>query len=295
MEPNSTRGSQGCAPLRLGRIDFVNVLPVYLFLEQDACLFQEVRSTPSRLNEMLRHGLLDVSPASSIEYARNPAAYRVLRDLSISSRGKVRSVLLLSRLPMEQWRGGVIQCPMESETSVALLELLLRNHWHIEATLVQEGVALDPAALLRIGDRALREAASGQWEHVLDLGQAWLEWTGLPFVFASWLVRREVVDNRPWQLRALHGALIRARERGVGDLQACERGARARLGEMDLDFLEYFRGLSFHLGEEEIRGLMRFYEELARARIVGEVPDVVLWPPGGPGNSPEPREDPDGL
>jgi len=272
-------GLRQSEPLRLGRICFVNVLPVYLFLEQDKTLFREVSDTPSRLNKMLRQGLLDVSPVSSVEYAGDPGRYRILGGLSISCVGRVRSVLLLSQVPMEKWGNALIQCPMESETSVALLRLLLRNYWGMDTGLVEEGGVSESVAVLRIGDRALREAASGKWAHVWDLGEAWHSWTGLPFVFALWLVRERVAQSRAIQLNKLHGALLRARDTGLSKLDVCAEKARRVLGGMELDLLEYFQGLTFSLEEGHIKGLNLFFEELAKAGLIKEKPVLRLWPP----------------
>lgn len=274
------RGSdlQKGAPFRLGRLSFVNVLPVYLFLRQDGALFREVCAPPSTLNRMLREALLEVSPVSSVEYARGSASYSILKGLSISSLGRVRSVMLFSQKPMEKWRGGFIECPMESETSVFLLKLLLRNHWGLDAELAKEGRAGEPSAVLRIGDRALREAASGKWPHAWDLGEAWFQWTGLPFVFALWLVREEVARDRAAQLRRLHKALLRAKETGLCRIEACVEEANKKLGGLKLDLLEYFQGLNFDLGEAQIRGLSRFFEELGKAGLIRENPLLRLWP-----------------
>lgn len=277
----SCRGSSSCQSglLRLGRISFVNVLPVYLFLRENRTLFREVSAAPSRLNKMLGEGLLDVSPVSSVQYAREPGAYCILRDLSISSLGKVRSVLLLSAQPMQKWGNGMIECPVESETSVVLLELLLRKYWGLDAALVKESSAGEPVALLRIGDRALREASSGRWAHIWDLGEAWFNWTGLPFVFALWVVREEVARNRASELTTLYGSLLRARDIGLARLEECAQKAAEILKDLKLDLLEYFKGLSFSLEEKEIRGLNRFFEELARAGLIKEKPPLLFWPP----------------
>lgn len=274
----SYMGSHRSPVLRLGRLSFVNVLPLYLFLGQGGTLFREVSAAPSRLNKMLREGLLDVSPVSSVEYASKPGAYCILKDLSISCLGKVRSVVLLSAHPMERWREGVIECPMESETSVVLLKLLLRNHWALEARLVEEESALEPTAVLRIGDRALREVASGKWAYVWDLGEAWFHWTGLPFVFALWLVREEVARDRTGELTELHRALLKAKHTGLAHLEACVKKATAILGNPGLDLLEYFRGLNYGLGEWQIKGLNRFFEELAGAGLIKEKPYLRFWP-----------------
>ncbi len=281
MEQGAAKSNSGTGqshPLRLGRLGFVNVLPVYLFLERDGSLFRESAGTPSMLNKMLREARLDVSPASSVEYARAAEDYWILRDLSISCHGKVKSVLLLSGSSMGDWRQAVIQCPRESETSVALLQLLLKNYWGVEASLIHEDSGMEAVGFLRIGDRALEEMASGKWAHAWDLGEAWLAWTGLPFVFALWLVREEAVNNSPVQLYRLHQALLKAKDLGLEKLDACAAKASGMLGGVDMDFLDYFRGLSFDLKEEHIRGLDRFFEELLKAGLIGHRPVLRFFP-----------------
>ncbi|MGQ9859891.1 MAG: menaquinone biosynthetic enzyme MqnA/MqnD family protein [Thermodesulfobacteriota bacterium] len=266
------------APLRLGRIGFVNVLPVYMHMAQDSYLFRETSGTPSQLDERLARGLLDVSVVSSIEYAFRPEHYLILPDLSISCLGRVRSVLLFSELPMDQWGDGPIQCPMESQTSVALLELLLDGLWGTKRALVLERGWQRPVAFLRIGDSALREMASGKWRYWWDLGQAWFEWTGLPFVFALWLVRREVVERDPQRVAQLHRSLIASRDQGLADLQGCARKAKAILGEdLGLDMEEYFKGLRFNLGPDETKGLERFYLKLAEKGRITSRPPLRFW------------------
>lgn len=268
----------GSEELLLGRLSFVNVLPVYFFLGQHRGLFRLVSAPPSTLNRMLREALLDVSPVSSVEYAREPGSYWILRDLGISCFGKVGSVLLLSQTPMERWKEALIQCPFESETSVALLRLLLKNYWGVQATLVEEGSEWEATAFLRIGDRALKEMASGKWAEIWDLGEAWSCWTGLPFVFALWLVREEVVRHRAGRLQVLHRLLLAARDKGQQELEVCVLEAGRVLGPLNLDLREYFRGLDFHLGEEQMKGLSRFLEELLGAGLIAKKPPLRLWP-----------------
>ena len=214
-------------PLRLGRISFVNILPVHLHMQADPRLFEEVSGVPSTLNRMLRTGELDLSVVSSVEYALHSEEYFLLPDLSISAAGKVGSVLLFSNEAPQHWKGRAIEAPFESDTSVALMRVLLKWHWQMDAPLAGEGETPDPAAVLRIGDRALQGAASGHWDHTWDLGQQWLDLSGLPFVFAVWAVRREVARRRPGDVRALHQALLASRDAGVADLcSSAEEAAR---------------------------------------------------------------------
>jgi chorismate dehydratase len=218
------------SPLRLGRINFINVIPVHRHLASDPA-FVEVPAVPSALNRMTAAGELDLSAVSSVEYAQRHRDYLLLPDLGLSSRGPVASVLLLSREPMSAWAGREIEAPFESDTSVALLRLLLRRLWGVDCALVGEGQARqNPAAVLRIGNRALSEAASGRWPLVWDLGRVWWEWTGLPFVYALWVVRREVADRRGAEVARLHRALLAARDQGLADREGCARQAAESLG-----------------------------------------------------------------
>lgn len=258
--------------LRFGRINFVNVLPVHLHLEPEPELFQEIAAVPSALNQGLRSGKLDLAEVSSLEYARQPGDYLILPDLGLSTRGPVGSVLLLSDRPRSQWVGGVIEAPFESETSVALLRVFLGRLWGLDCRVAPEGDAPvgELVARLRIGDRALNEARSGAWPVVLDFGALWQVWTGLPLVYALWVVRREVAERRPEDLARLHHGLLVARDRGVADVAGCAIEAARRLGGDPAYYRDYFTRLRYGLGPEEIRGLERFYAELALSGQVAE-------------------------
>jgi chorismate dehydratase len=249
-------------PLRLGRIDFINVIPLHRHLKPHPG-FQEICAVPSALNRMVAGGELDLSGVSSVEYAHHAEDYLLLPDLGLFSRGAVASVLLLSQEPMSAWQGREIEVPFESDTSVALLRLLLRRLWNLDCTLVAEGKAAQPAAALRIGNRALAEAASGRWPQVWDMGQVWWDWTGLPFVYALWVVRWEVAERRGAEVARLHRALLAARDQGVADRQGCARQAAEFLGGELALYLDYFAGLGYGLGPEELKGLGKFFAMLA--------------------------------
>ncbi len=266
------------APLRLGRIDFINVIPVHRHLAASP-LFQEVRAVPSALNRMVRAGELDLAEVSSVEYARAAGQYLILPDLGLYSRGPVRSVMLLSREPMSFWQGRAVEVPFESDTSVALLLVLLSRLWGLDCRLVDEGGAEPPVAVLRIGNRALRESASGHWPLVWDLGQVWQEWTCLPFVYALWVVRRQCAAGRGDEVAQLHAALLKARDQGLADLEGCAAEAAGVLAGGREYFLEYFRGLGYGLGGKELEGLGRFYQLLAEQGLLQVRPEIDIWEP----------------
>jgi chorismate dehydratase len=273
------------AKLRLGRIDFLNVLPVYYPLEAGiiANPFEIVPGAPSELNGLCAKGALDISPVSSIEYARRADLYFIAPDLSINSEGEVMSVLLLSRMPIEQLSGGTVLASSKSHTAVGLLKVLSRLRYGIDLRF-ETGVCSDyalrpdlPEALLTIGDEALRLGRSGFFPHVLDLGTAWFEWTGLPFVFAVWVIRRQTVKEKNGRLKAAVDALVSSKKWGISNISViCEQAAKT--GLLNISELDrYYRCLKYDLNERECRGLELFYSSLVRAGELECAPRLEMY------------------
>jgi len=119
--------------LRIGKIPYANLFPIFYMLEKecDCSSYEFVEGVPSVLNKMLRDGEIDVSPSSSIEYLRNPSLYRIIDGHSISSKGHVKSILLFSKIPIVELNGGTIYVSSQSETSVALLDIILKKFYTI--------------------------------------------------------------------------------------------------------------------------------------------------------------------
>ena len=144
--------------IRLGRISYVNMAPVFHRLEADV---EEVQGVPTDLNARLLAGELDLAPISSIEYARNAYRLRLLPRLCVSSEGAVDSIQLVARRPLEQVR--TVAVTPESATSVVLTKVLLP-----EASHVPLGEEAD--ATLLIGDAVLKSAFEDPTPHH-DLGR----------------------------------------------------------------------------------------------------------------------------
>src|SRR5580765_1802337 len=164
----------GDALIRLGRISYVNMAPVFFRLDAEV---DEVQGVPTALNAQLVSGELDIAPISSIEYARHADRLRILPRLCVSSEGAVDSIQLVSKKPLEHVR--TVAVTPESATSVVLTKVLLPEAQHVAFD------DTDADARLLIGDAALKSAFEDPTPHH-DLGRLWLERTGLPMVFAVW-------------------------------------------------------------------------------------------------------------
>ncbi|MDZ4673883.1 MAG: menaquinone biosynthesis protein [Gemmatimonadota bacterium] len=267
--------------MRLGRIPYVNCLPVYGAIDRgiESVPAELITGTAAELNDLLAAGELQVSVVSAVEYARNAAAYHLLPDLAISCDGPVHSVMLFSCRPVEKLDAAAVLLTASSRTSVLLLELLCRHRWMVSprfATVRAEAADLRALegfpheAVLVIGDAALHLAASGRYPHVVDLGAAWKEWTGLPFVFAVWAARR---DANQATVRLVHQALVRSRDWGLAHLELLAAGAAEQTGILPATCQAYLADLDYALSYRHLAGLTDFFRRLAQD---GLVPDGSL-------------------
>jgi chorismate dehydratase len=240
--------------IRLGRIAYVNMAPVFYRLDADV---EEVVGVPTTLNRQLIAGELDVAPISSIEYARNADRLRLLPRLCVSSEGAVESIQLISKTPLDRIR--TLAVTPESATSVVLTKVLLPDAEHVP-------LGEDAEAKLLIGDAALRSAFEDPTPHH-DLGRLWLERTGLPMVFAVWAAPEPVHPD----LGELEDALVASLRAARAEPERLAFDSAERYGYPAGFLARYFEKLRYRFGPRERAGLLTFLE---LARDVGELDEV---------------------
>jgi chorismate dehydratase len=267
--------------MRLGRIPWINCYPVYGAIDRGLVPMPAavVTGTASELNDLLAAGELDVSVVSAVEYARDAARYHLLPELSISCDGPVQSVKLFAKRPPEALHDATVLLTASSRTSVLLLELLCRHRWQVAprfATVRAEAVDLDALAgfphdaVLVIGDAALALDARRVYPFSVDLGTAWKDWTGLPFVFAVWAARRTSDQGR---VREIHARLLESRAWGLEHLDHLADQAWAATGIARDVCRAYFGDLDYGFSYRHLAGLTDFFRRLAQD---GLVPDGSL-------------------
>ena len=242
--------------IRLGRISYVNMAPVFFELEADV---EEVSGVPTDLNDRLIAGEIDLAPISSIAYGRHADKLRILPRLCVSSEGAVDSIQLVSRIPLGRVRS--VAVTPESATSVVLTKVLIPR-----AEIVPLDQAADADAKLLIGDAALKSAFEDPTPHH-DLGRLWLERTGLPMVFAVWAAPEPVVEG----LVELQEALVASVRLARSEPERLAYEASERYGYPAGFLARYFEKLRYSFGPRERAGLYTFLE---MARDVGELPHV---------------------
>lgn len=255
-------------PLRVGRIAFSNVAPVYTAFDAGAVPVSArfITGVPSSLNAQLDHGELDAGPVSAAYYLRHAERYTIVPDVCIAARDEVLSVALVSTLPPGLLAGKPIAVTRDSASGLALLNLLLRQRYGIDPVFdpVDDPLAAARAGrpTLMIGDRALDARDLFPPSHLYDLAQLWNDWTALPMVFAVWVARNDIVAERPHDVAALGAAFAASVAWSQGHTSEVIAAAQAIAPRSTALYERYFATLSYTFDAEARAGLTRFASEL---------------------------------
>ncbi len=247
----------------IGSVPYMNGAPLTRWFETAVGRqVAEVRyAPPSLLASWLEAGAIDVALVSSVEWFRRPDT-RFVPGLAIATRREVLSVRLFSKVPFEQIR--TVALDDSSLTSSALTRILLRRvygvqpHYSHHAPDLKAMFQQADAALL-IGDAGM--SASGEGLFVLDLGEAWWRWTGLPFVWAVWLA------NADAPLNALTDLMHTACAWGEAHLEEIIHSEAQRTGLPVALCDRYLREIMvYRIDEPFLHALERFRQEWTRLK-----------------------------
>jgi chorismate dehydratase len=278
-------------PLRVSAISFLNTAPLMWDFDhgatpeqhRDAELPPELRTDfqvsytlPSHCADDLQHGRADIGIIPAIAYATIPGLV-ILPDAAIAAKSAVRSILLVSRKPIEQVN--TIAADTSSLSSVALARILCQKLWERERHFSHFPPNLDSMlracdAALLIGDPALRIERPSYFVH--DLAEEWRNFTGKPFVFAFWAVRLEALSE---VRRSLDVAAVfrQSRDHGIQppNIAHIARQWSPRVGLSEADITTYLtRHVHFFLDAENLEGLELFFHYSAECGIIQEPPSL---------------------
>jgi len=232
-------------------------------LEPEMSFFE---SYPAEINQAMDRGDIDAAPVSALEYLQHQDQYLILPDLGIGTRLFARSVLLISKKKIEQLDGAVVALSRESLSSANLVRILLKKKYGHTNTF--DLTDQDPEAMLKkypaalvIGDQALF-CQPKELVYKYDLGELWQSWTGKPFVFALWVVRKSFAAQHPELTRAFLETLKENLRRNLEDVEGLLK-ASLDIGPSDKRFcqlLGYLVNLQYTLDAEMKEGVVRFFE-----------------------------------
>lgn len=238
------------APFRVGSVPYLNAVPLTRGLEE-----QIVFLPPSALATKLRAGELDAGLVSVTEVLFNDR-YDILDGIAVASLGEVQSVLLAHRMPLAEMKE--VFRDTASLTSFTLSRVLLAERGLYPEFKPLSSYAREtmPDNVLLIGDQAL-DFLRGPHDHqIWDLGAAWFELTGLPFVYAAWALRRGVDNDH------LRRRLREAKDFGMDTLDSIISSRSEYDYAFRKDYLSWH--IHYHLGSDEKRGLTKFVELLRK-------------------------------
>ena len=273
--------------LRVGKITYANCTPIFDGLEHMNLPYVEiVTGVPSELNQALANGEIDVCISSSIEYPRHADDYLILPDFCIGSDGPVESVLFFSQIPIEQLEGQEILVTSESATSVILLQILLKKHFGLENVSVRSTklpfyeALSESKGVLVIGDTALK-AYLNKPTHATcyDLGELWKKYTGLPFVYALWLVNKKSARVSSELLSQFVRALHLVHQQMEKDIVGIATRAIERSWIPSDRLVQYWsQAIQYRLLPPFVSGLERFYCDAATLGYIETKPKLQFIP-----------------
>lgn len=266
---------------QVGHIDFINCLPLSYAWQKDTGGLEIVRNVPSYLNQAVTENRLDVSPVSSIIYARNSEKLLVLPDVSISADGALQSIMLVSRRPLNDLKQAKIALTAKSATSHCLLKIVMAQAYQAEpeyfitARSLADGVLEEAEAVLLIGDDALHayHHRSGDL-HYYDIGDEWKKMTGLMMVYALWVVNRDFASANPAETARI-AALIKAGFAfGLRNLKVAAEEFSPSSDFTSEQLIEYIGLLNYQLTSQHQTALLTYYQLAYELKLIEYVPKI---------------------
>ena len=255
----------------------MNVAPVYHGFDNDLkpAWLKIVNAPPAVLNNMMAMSELDISPVSSVAYAQHQDEWLLLPDLSIACFGEVMSVILVSKYPFDKLKDKKVILTDASATGAEFLRLffaLKKIKPLFEKGTIQrpEDMRKNADAVLVIGDAALKEKWGTYFDHLLDIGDMWGKLTGLPFVFAVWVVRKSFADKKPEVVSLIIDLFLTSKRQGIKNIEQIAVSASEKL-RLDIDICrKYYNKLCYDLGPLQINSLETFFDKLYEEKIFSE-------------------------
>ena len=252
--------------IRLGSVNYLNCRPLVHGLGGDADpLFSLRFDPPAECASLLSSGEIDLGLIPTIAYADRPGDL-VVPGVSIASEGPVASVALFTQKPLSEIH--TIALDTSSRTSVALTRILCARRFGIAPTFVRHAPDLESMlaghdAALLIGDPALFVDHRALGAEKIDLGQAWTDMTGLPFVWAFWSGRADCLP--PHAVRRMQAA----KEAGVLVSDALADAYMADRPQYQAIARHYLREhILFDLTDRMLQGLRTYYREAAAVGLI---------------------------
>ena len=268
--------------MKLGYINYLNCYPFYHHMFRKEPLDNTVVPRyPGELNVLMNEGKLDMSPISAGAYPEMQDRIVLMPEFCLSSIGYVRSVVLQSKVPIEDLRYGKIGLTSASKTSVVLLKILLEKHYglkpvYVPSTPVPDMENLDAA--LVIGNEAMIES-DRPVPYIYDLGDLWMRKTGYPVVFAVIAVQESTARESVEKVREVADS-FRLSLTDLRDNRAeVVKYAHEKYPYITYDIDHYYNLLKFDFTDDLKFALQYYFNEAASMGLLNEVKSIKFISP----------------
>jgi chorismate dehydratase len=270
------------SPLRISAISFLNTAPLMWDFENGEPAarlrqnFEISYTIPSKCAEQLKEGSADIGIIPVAAYPVIPDLL-IVPDVGIAAKNKVLSILLVSKVAIDKIRS--VATDESSRTSAALVEIYLRKFvgtdpgFSRQKPSLKEMLQWHDAALL-IGDPALQARTDGYF--VYDLAEEWKRWTGRPFVFAFWAVRRAALEGRAAEPNIAE-VFRQSRDNGlkhIPDIASAWAPKLSLSAKLIADYLT--ENVDYSLDPDNLEGLSLFYKYGLECGVFNRVPDLAF-------------------
>src|SRR5882724_254819 len=267
-------------PLRISAISFLNTAPLMWDFEQGETaaklreLFEISYTLPALCAEQLKAGTADVGIIPVAAYTEIPDLV-IIPDVAIAAKDRVRSILLISKVPLAKIRS--VATDDSSRTSAALVEIFLRKFVGLDPGFsrfepkLEEMLRWHDAALL-IGDPALKAATKGYYAY--DLAEEWRRWTGRPFVFAFWAVRKAALQGVAPEID-IPRIFQQSRDNGLKHIPEIASAWATRLELQETLITDYLsQNVDYYLDSENLEGLRLFFRYGVECKVWPAAPEL---------------------
>lgn len=272
--------------LNIGEIKYTNILPLFYYInrkEIENAGAQFIPQIPAELNRRMARGEIDLGGISSFSFGENSHQYSLFPNLSVSTFGKVGSILLFSKTKIEELDGKSIALTSSSATSVALLKIILKEFIGVDVSYETMAPDYDEmlkqhSACLLIGEDAIKAGWRNDAVNVYDLGELWYKYTGLPMTYAVMPVRNDCIQEQLPLLEKLLQQMTESKRKTNADHYDEMIGHVLKSHGGDYDFwANYFKGINYDLGDQHIKGLTYYFELAYKHSLISSIPKFTFF------------------
>lgn len=270
--------------VKLGHIDYLNCIPVHGAIILGKVPFNGtiLSGNPAKLNRLLFKGEIDISPSSSVEIING---YKILPNLSISSKKEVKSIILVTKKTLDKINDGLFYLTSHSATSVLLLKIILREFLNVKASYkvfsptnhTLDQLIKASEGVLYIGDDALRLKQNVNKNeckdlYYYDLAELWYAETKLPFTFALWQVSKNFKNSS--ELKETYDTLVASYNFFKDNKTYLASSFSDKFKISVKDILDYWDALSFELTEIHIKSLNLYFNLAIKNGFIKHTPKI---------------------